>query len=484
MYPHVRALLRKDFYAFVRKAFADRHPGSSLDDSYIEYVCYELAKIATGKIDRAVVNVPPRHLKTFVGSTWLPAYILGRDPSARIMVVSYGENLAREIAQNIRGTMKTEWYKELFKTRIAKDRSRAMDFATTQGGGVRAFSIEGGITGFGADYIIVDDPLEIKDADNTAQIDHVSRLFDETIRSRLNDPNTGRIVIIAHRLNTVDLSGHVLKEDGWHHIALPFIATRNTKFRIGDEVWKRKKGELLRPHPEPEVKRIRKLGNFETLYQQNPTGGLPRLTANHFSTVDPSAVEDSPVVLSIDPGQELGEKNSFGVIQVWRPRGNEYFLQDQWRARASYKDLKFAAKQFIRSLRPSAVLIEKVGAGLALLSDIEPRSWMSVVPVVPRDSKTDRLRRHAATIQARKISLPANAPWRNDFVQEFIDFPGGKFTDQVDATTQFLDFMALSPVLLKPPARALGGAALGSAPQPAPSTPMRGIVVAPGKRFF
>ena len=93
MTPELKRALRTDFESFVRKAH-----GEALDDPYIEHLCFELRQVAFGKSRRLVVNLPPRHLKTFASSVCLPAYILGRQPSAKVLVITYGENLAGDIA--------------------------------------------------------------------------------------------------------------------------------------------------------------------------------------------------------------------------------------------------------------------------------------------------------------------------------------------------------------------------------------------------
>ena len=109
-------------------------------------------------------------------------------------------------------------------------------------------SIEGGVTGHGADYILIDDPTELKDCDNVKRLDRVVELFDTEILTRLNNPKRGRVVIIAHRVNEEDLSGHLLEQGRWEHLQLPLIAMRRRSYKLPDGgVWVREKGELLRP---------------------------------------------------------------------------------------------------------------------------------------------------------------------------------------------------------------------------------------------
>jgi len=92
---------------------------------------------------------------------------------------------------------------------------KAGDFETTRGGAVYAVSSGGALAGRGADLIIFDDPLDLKDANNVVEIQRGIERFDNLIMSRLNNPEEGRVVIIAHRLNENDLSAHVRNEGGW-----------------------------------------------------------------------------------------------------------------------------------------------------------------------------------------------------------------------------------------------------------------------------
>jgi hypothetical protein len=78
--------------------------------------------------------------------------------------------------------------------------------------------------------------------------------------------------------------------------------------------------------------------------------------------------------------------------------------------------------------------------------------------VTPKGSKTSRLRRHIDTILGQQIVLPRNAAWRGEFVAEFVEFSHGGFTDQVDATTQYLDWIRENPRLERPPQPGLGAA--------------------------
>jgi predicted phage terminase large subunit-like protein len=445
-----KELIQTEFLAFAMKALATLNKSRSLGhDKYLQLLARELTRVGTGETKRLVVSMPPRHYKTFMGSICLPAWILAHNPSAKIVILTYGQDLADKNAYAIRSILRSEWFQQAFHTRLEKDRAKLMDFVTADGGGVRSLSIEGGVTGLGADFIIIDDPLEIKDCSNTKRLERVNDLFDDEIQTRLDHPKKGCIVVIAHRISEDDLPGHVLQKGGWKQLKLPLIATRSRTYELeGGHVWNRKKGELLRPDAftKRDIERLRdsKQPGFETLQQQNPCGrDRLRIKEKHFPTFLPAElqVRELPVVLSIDPGQKGGPTNSCSVIQAWSPNDGAHLLLDQWRDHATYGDFRSAARWFIRKYRPSVVLIE----GPALISDIKPQNGMEVVPITAAGDKVERLRKHRRTIRHGLIHLPQNAPWRPEFLSEATQFPYGPFDDQMDALSQYLNWIAEHP---------------------------------------
>ena len=198
-----KELLRSQFLAFTMKAFAEMHPSQRMTKyPFLVLLAETLARVATGESKRVVVNLPPRHFKTFMGTICLTAWILAHNSSSKILIVTYGQDLADKIAYAVRAILQADWFRTLFKgTRLARNRAKLMDFVTTAGGGVRSVSIDGGVTGLGADVIIIDDPVQIKDCDHIEQLEHVNELFDGEVMTRLDNPKKGRIVVIAHRLN-------------------------------------------------------------------------------------------------------------------------------------------------------------------------------------------------------------------------------------------------------------------------------------------
>ncbi len=156
--------------------------------------------------------------------------------------------MSEKNAYAVRNIIQSDWFRDIFKTRLAKNRTKVADFVTQDGGGVRSLSVHGGVTGLGADFIIVDDPVQIKDCDNTQHLERVNELFDNEIATRLNSPKNGAIVVLAHRIAENDLPGHVsLRLDG-NISSCPLVATHSRTYKLTDgKTWYRKKGEMLRP---------------------------------------------------------------------------------------------------------------------------------------------------------------------------------------------------------------------------------------------
>jgi predicted phage terminase large subunit-like protein len=464
MKAEMEKLIRNSFIAFAFKCYATINTGRRLKLApYLKLLAKEFALVAERKTRKLAVAVPPRHGKTTMGSIALPAWIVGHDPAARVMIITYGAELAEDIVPQIRTVMQSDWYKQAFQTRLTK--KKVDDLVTTDGGRIRAVSIEGATTGKGGDYLILDDVVQIKDHDNIKVLERANQLFDSAIRTRLDNPREGCIVILMHRLHENDLIGHVSQQSGWKQIALPLIAPRSRKYDLGNgKTWHRKTGELLRPGAMTagqiaELRASRQKPGFETLQQQNP-GGADRLhlKPEHFPTFDPAQVPSSelPVVLSIDPGLKGAATNDYSVIQVYSPCEEGHLLRNQWRERARFDDVRSATLKLMAVYRPSVILIEDTGMGPTLLDKIKPQRGMEVVKIKqPGEDKIERLRKHRALIRNRLVQLSAGAPWLDDFIAEVTVFPHAGFDDQVDAMTQYLDWITTNPKPQKRPAMGL-----------------------------
>ena len=210
------ALRRSNFYIFVIEAFHILHPGAELSkEPYLEAMCWQLQEVAEGRTQRLLVTVPPRHLKSVCTSVALVAWMLGHNPGLKVIVASYGEDLARRHATDFRKVMQSAMYRRMFPaTRIEPRSNRADEMRTTRGGGRKAVSLGGAVTGFGADVIIIDDLMKAQDALSERRREEAREYFEQTLYSRLDDKRRGRIIAIQQRLHEDDFAGYLIDKVG------------------------------------------------------------------------------------------------------------------------------------------------------------------------------------------------------------------------------------------------------------------------------
>ena len=408
--------------------------------------------IDAGTKPRAIVNLPPGTAKSFIFAVCLPAWTLAHDASASIMIVEHSKKLARDTTRNIRRILLSEPFKRNFKTRVDEKWKGAGDFGTTRGGSVFATSIDGTITGYRADLIVVDDPLPIKEADNIDQIEFVNKTFDDEIVSRTRDEDS-RIVVVMHRLHENDLTGHLQEEGGYKMLAIPLLVEKPTTYTSRYGVWHRSKGEQIRVnrYTKKELRDLAFRPSFRFLFQQGKGGGASlRVRANHFSFFAGRADRSLPFVFSIDTAQKGNANSSRMAIQVWQSDGVNHYLIDIFSARCDYVRLWKALDHLQRRYPPAMILIEDTSSGSALIAQAEARLRYNVRGVIPTEPKFERFRRHFKSIRLRRIHLPESADWGPDWIEEIVAFPNGDHDDQVDALSMYLDYMATRPVLTPP----------------------------------
>jgi predicted phage terminase large subunit-like protein len=444
MNPTLKAALQQDFFSFAYKAIVELEGTRLGDQPYLRYLATELDQFARNETRRLIINLPPGHLKTLLGSVCLSAWLLAHDPSRKIIIVTHAEHLSKTIARNIRAILQSRWFEEVFDTRVKKGHAEVTDFGTTGGGGVFVTSFGSRYTGHRADVIIVDDPHDI--GDGVEQIEGTIESFYKEVLSRLNDRKAGRVMVVAHRVYERDLSAHLLRKKNWKHVALPLVATQDQSYKTLWGDWFRREGHLLRPDAfgPDDIEELRETcfsPDFEMLYQQNvDSQALPAIRPDHFQTFSGSPPL-GPVVLSVDAGVANRRTSAFSVIQAWCLAGDRYYLIDQFREQTDFADLRDQLRRFRNKYRPAAILIERSANGHALISELSRSRHSALLIPVELDgrSKSARLRIHAKTIIAKRIFLPIHAPWRGTFVDELVAYPHGDFTDQIDAMTQVLD---------------------------------------------
>ncbi|HZH27419.1 MAG TPA: phage terminase large subunit [Azospirillaceae bacterium] len=440
-------ILQTDLYSFVQRTFATVVPGDEFHGGwYLEAMCWHLEQAARGKIKRLLITLPPRHLKSICASVALPAWILGRDPTARILCVSYSQELANKLSRDCRAVMEAAWYRDVFGTRLDARKNTESEFATTRGGFRLSTSTGGTLTGRGGNFIILDDPMKAADALSEANRKSTNAWYDNTLYSRLDNKAEDVIVLVMQRLHMDDIVAHVLEQEDWVHLNLPAIAPSLQEIEIGwGEHHVRQAGELLHPEREPlavleRMKRSLGAANFAAQYLQQPVpaeGAMIKAEwLRHYGPRD--LPEGGEVYQSWDTASKAGELNDYSVCTTWKVSANGFHLVDVLRERLEFPALRRKAVELAERHAPQGILIEDKGSGTQLIQELRATSRFSIIPVTPEGDKVTRMHAQTLPFEAGRVWLPKDRPWLDDLTAELLAFPAGRHDDQVDSVSQFL----------------------------------------------
>jgi predicted phage terminase large subunit-like protein len=322
-----------------------------------------------------------------------------------------------------------------------------MDLQTKSNGGIFATSVGGTLTGRGGDIIVIDDPMKASDLNSVAEMNRIADWYRESVVSRLNDRQTGVIIIVMQRLHVLDLVGQVLGLDDWDHLNLPAIAQADMCIPISDEQQAEvPKGFLL--HEErldsATLEQIRKsIGtyNFNAQYLQNPLqpeGNLVKRTWFGQYQGQMKASDFDYVLHSWDPAIGGKTSNDYAVCTVWGRREQTYFLLDVFREHLDFPGLAKKIQRLAQRDNPTKIIIESAGGGQAMLQQLVSSTNLPVAGRMPKGDKQARLEAVSVLIESGRVLLPASADWLECFLAEICGFPGGAYDDQVDSMTQAL----------------------------------------------
>ncbi len=445
----LEALLRNDFRPFLHKVFNTLAPGQTYVRTWhLEAIAWQLERVRRGEVKRLIINMPPRSLKSIAASVAFPAFILGNDPSRRVICVSYSGDLAKKHSNDFRAVLESAWYPSIFpNTRIGASKNTESEIELTARGFRLATSVGGTLTGRGGDIVIIDDPLKPDDARSEPKRTAANQWFTNTLLSRLDDKRTGAIIVVMQRVHVDDLTGFLLEQsDEWEVLSLPAIAYNDEVISL----WKggkhhRKAGEALSERePLPVLEALkRQLGSddFSAQYQQTPAppGGamVKRDWIKRYSDLPPAS-ERLLTLQSWDTASKGGPGNDWSVCTTWFVcRTKEMYLADVWRQRVDYPALKASVKALARQWRASRILVEDAGAGISLVQELR-REIYGIIAVRPEGDKESRMAVASAKIEAGQIFLPYRAPWLPDLEAELFAFPGSRHDDQCDSISQAL----------------------------------------------
>lgn len=440
------ALMRTKLTAFIEKAYLTVDGGQKfVRNWHIDVLADKLVRCANGEITRLIINLPPRSLKSVCTSVAFPAWLLGHYPDKRVIAVSYAEDLANKHARDCRAVMESDWYKRAFpKCRINPHKRSEGEFETTRNGCRISTSIGGVLTGRGGSMIIIDDPLKPQDALSEVKRNNCNQWYDNTLFSRLDNKETGCIIIVMQRVHMDDLVDYVQRHEKWEICSLPAIALDDVEYTLLDgRKITRKQNEVLNPTLESlqTLNRIKaSLGsyNFATQYQQEPIppgGNIIKSEWFHLYDTLPSETP-TRIYQSWDTAMTAHDGSDYSACVTIAQYKKQFFILDVYREKLDFPSLKRQVIALREKHNAHIVVIEDKGSGTSLMQQLKSEFCHGIAAYQPKGSKEDRICAQSAHIECGDVRFPRGAPWLEDFIAEAMAFPNGRHDDQLDAFSQ------------------------------------------------
>lgn len=422
--------------------------GSWIPGRWLMYLSAILAKeIAKGGA-RIIISAPPRHGKSMLTSTYLPAYLLERYPWMSIILATYGAELSVGFGRQVRDIFTDPVNQGLLNTKVRRDAGRVAAFKTQFGGGMYSVGLGGPITGRGAHVLLIDDYIkEIKEALSPAYRDYIWNWFVTTAYTRL-EPK-GSCIIIATRWHTDDLIGRLIEDQPgrWKVITLPALCEEQDLLpgqevdiigrHVGDELFpdRYKKEELL------DLKDTLGTIFFNALYQQRPMDESTKLTDSGWikecSELPVSSKLKGMRMWDLAATQDGGDYMC-GAKCFYDKETENFYIANIKRDQLSPEKVEQAVRDCAEGDGDLKIGIEQEpgSSGKALVNHYQRNvvpEW-KVVPVPATTKKVIRAQPFLAAAEAGHVYM-LKGPWNSAFLKELEDFPTGQNDDQVDTVS-------------------------------------------------
>jgi predicted phage terminase large subunit-like protein len=313
-------------------------------------------------------------------------------------------------------------------------------FSTTANGTYFAVGRGAGLTGRGASVLLLDDLLKDRaEADSEVIRKGLHEWFSFVAYTRLM-PGAA-IVNIQTRWHEDDLAGRQLREypGEWTVLNLPAVAEQDESFRkAGDALWPEK-------YPLDTLEKIRTVigsAAFISLYQQRPQAAEGSIfQRTWWRRYSETPKEFKRIVFSLDSAFKTGEENDYNVCTIWGVTENAFYLLHVWRQRVEFPTLKSKLIDLATDWKPSIILIEDKASGQSLIQELHAGTTLPIKPVKVDTDKVSRAHACSPLVECGKVFVPESAPWVSDYVDELAAFSSGTWDDQVDSTTQALNYL-------------------------------------------
>lgn len=439
---------------FIRLLWSSVETDTYLPSWHQDAICLHLEAVHSGVIRRLIINIPPRCMKSLAVSVFFPAWCWLHSPQLRFLYSSYAHTLSIRDSVKCRRVMGSPVFQRLMRKyqptlRLSDDQNAKERYDNSCGGYRLATSVGGSNTGEGGDIIGVDDPNNVVDSESEAIREGTNQWWDEAMSTRLNNPSTGRYIVIMQRTHTRDLTGHILErqKDEWDHLCLPaeyegdrvissldFVDPRTT---LGESLWPAR----LTPQVLGNYKSALTSYAYAGQFQQRPAprdGGMFKV--NKILLVDHIREED--VVHAVRYWDKAGTKGGEGAqtagVKMAKLRSGVWAILDvitgRWEAGEREATITRVAQQDGQKVR--IYVEQEPGSGGKESAQYTTRrlAGYRIRADRPTGDKTTRAEPFSDQVYGGNV-VCLNRGWTRGYLDELQGFPRGALRDQVDATS-------------------------------------------------
>ncbi len=441
-----------DFFKFLTEFWDVIIPEPLIVNWHIKYLCRRLQAffeqleqgIPPGDL---VINIPPGTSKSTIVTIMFPVWGWIRRPALRVISGSYAAALAIEHSVKSRDIIKSPKFRQLYPNRIQlKQDQDNKGFYENQDHGRRiSTSIGGTATGFHADLIVIDDPINPKMAASEVERVNANDWIEKTLANRKTDKTLTPTVIVMQRLNEDDPTGRKLQRDeDFTHICLPAELTDLDNVNPPKLALLYKDGLLdpvRMPRPVLEQQRLQ-LGSIEYggQYLQSPRDAEGNIFKREWFQFYDELPAGRPLRIfdSWDTAYKTKQENDFSVCTTWGEYEKGFYLLDFFQEKIEYVELKQQIQIRAKKNRSHVILIEDKASGQSAIQELK-RINVPIKPVTPHGDKILRANQITPPFEAGNVYFPVKE-FSETIIEQMTGFPNTKHDDIVDSITQALNW--------------------------------------------
>jgi len=452
-------LYRKSFYEFSLEAFKTLHNGQELTPNWhIKLLCdrlqVEAERIVNGgeRTKHLLINVPPRTLKSELVNVFFSVYCWILKDSIQFISSSYSASLSIVLSTQSRRLIESDWFRLHFPdVHLSKDENTKSRFTTPNGGLRYSTSTGGTITGMGGDIIVIDDPQNPQLARSEVERENANRFFNETLRSRLNNPDKGVFIVIMQRLHENDLTGMLLSKEpsNWEHICLPAELSDNVlpielkKFYVNGLLFPQRLSKSVLDGFKTGLGSYGYSGQYSQLPSPSEGGIFKGQWFNIIKQLPTGLLMDSlKWDYYLDTAYTNKQENDATAMLACAFHNNELYIRDVRAVRMEFPEL-IKEIQLFTSINGytnrSRIYVEPKASGKSIVQMLKRSTGLNIMEdKPPTQDKISRASSVSAFVESGRVNL-LDGRYIDAFLNELKAFPNGSHDDQVDILIMAID---------------------------------------------